>query len=337
MEWILLAIFAGVCNGAFALPMKFATKWNWENIWGTFIFWGFIVFPLLLAGVTIPGLWTVFAGVGVSGLFGIFGFGFLWGIGSICFGLGIRYIGIGLAFSINIGITIAVGSLLPLLREGVISNAASDSVRLVILGVAVIIGGVIINGYAGALREKRQTGGAVSASSTRKTAVPVGVLLCVCAGLFSPMLQASFMYGSRLLQVAAEQGIEATTASNAIWVIALAGGFVVNSIYVLWLLFRNHSFKLFAKGAAKRNHLLGLVMGFLWVVTIACYGMAVSNMGDLGLSVGWAIFNSLGIITANVLGLFTGEWRLANRKTLQVLAVGLIILVLGTCMVAIAE
>jgi len=338
---MLLTVFAGICNGTFALPMKFATKWNWENIWGVFIVWGFVIFPIMLGVFTIPHLGQILIEVGLLDLFYIFLFGLLWGIGSICFGLGIRYIGIGLAFSINIGITIAVGALLPLFRDGVIGNASSESIHSVIVGVMFIIVGVAINGYAGALREKSSRLPSAqpvpSAEPRTRNTTLIGIILCLFAGLFSPMLQVSFIYGDSILQVAAKMGTSETLASNAIWIIALAGGFVVNLVYILWLFNRNNSFKRFKTKGTGGYHALAFIMGFLWVVTIACYGMAVSNMGSLGLSVGWAVFNSVGIATANLLGLFTNEWRVVDRKTLIVLFVGLLILVLGTCIVGMAE
>ena len=47
METILFALamvlIAGLINGSFAAPMKFMTRWEEENIWLIFSFWGFII------------------------------------------------------------------------------------------------------------------------------------------------------------------------------------------------------------------------------------------------------------------------------------------------------
>jgi len=327
-----LSVFSGMCNGSFALPMKYATRWKWENIWSVFALWGFVIFPLLLGVIAIPNLFGIFRETGIDNLFFVFIFGFLWGIGSICFGLGIRYIGIGLAFSINIGMTIAIGSLLPLFLKVTDTSYKPGSIVAVIIGVAVIIIGVIINGYSAFLREKeisKYNKSAASLKSTKKDALK-GVVLCIGAGLMSPMLQIAFIYGSRIVNTAKGMGVNVTMASNAIWIIALFGGFVVNALYTIWLLTNNNSWQLYKIREAKKNHLYAIIMGFLWVVTIACYGMAVSNMGDLGLSVGWAIFNSVGIIWANFLGLLTKEWKNVQRKTIMIMIFGLMILILGT-------
>ena len=127
-------------------------------------------------------------------------------------------------------------------------------------------------------------------------------------------------------------------ATNSIWIAALLGGFVVNISYCGMLLIRNRSWNLYISRGTKRYHFNALIMGILWVITIACYGMAVTNMGKhLGPSVGWAIFMSVGIIWANMLGLVTGEWKGVQRKTILVMIIGLLILVLGTCVVGWAQ
>lgn len=334
-----MAVFAGMCNGSFALPMKFTAKWKWEHIWGLFSFWGFVVFPVLLGIVTVPKLLDIFREVGATDLMYVFMFGFLWGIGSICFGLGIKYLGIGLAFSVNVGITIAIGSLLPLFQGNTIPTINNSAIA-VIIGVIIIVIGVAINGYAAFLREKDLSNNAGSSSNSRpssKNVFVIGIMLCLTAGVMSPMLQFAFMYGGKIIKVASGMGVDATIASNAIWMIALFGGFVVNIFFVGYLLIKNQSWRLYKIKEAKKYHLLALIMGLLWVITIACYGMAVSNMGDLGLSIGWAIFNSVGIITANLLGLLTKEWQHVRRKTIFVVSFGLFVLVLGTCVVGLAQ
>ncbi len=339
MEWILLAVFAGFSNGAFALPMKFTSKWNWENTWGTFILWGFIVFPALLGVLTVPGLFSIFREVGTESLSKIFLFGFLWGIGSICFGLGIRHLGIGLAFSLNIGITIAIGSLLPLWQEGAV-QAEAKSIRMVVTGVAIIVAGVFTSGLAAFFRGREQELPSVLKEDVPKSASGsrwgAGILLCLAAGVMSPMLQFAFINGGSIIQSANARGISGTMASNAVWIVALSGGFAANVFYITYLLVHNHSWRLYKIPEAGRYHLLAMSMGLFWVITIACYGMAVSNLGVLGLSVGWAIFNSVGIITANLLGLFTGEWYGVSRRTYATVGVGLAVLVIGTCVVAIS-
>lgn len=45
-----LAALGGLLTGAFALPMKFVTRWKWENTWLAFSFFGFVLIPAVIIG-----------------------------------------------------------------------------------------------------------------------------------------------------------------------------------------------------------------------------------------------------------------------------------------------
>ena len=60
---IVMAVFAGVVNGLFALPMKLARKWSWENVWLPFSVLGLVLFPRLIALQGIPHLEAAYAQV----------------------------------------------------------------------------------------------------------------------------------------------------------------------------------------------------------------------------------------------------------------------------------
>jgi hypothetical protein len=38
-------ITAGMLQGVFAVPMKFASRWNYENIWLVYSLTGMVLFP----------------------------------------------------------------------------------------------------------------------------------------------------------------------------------------------------------------------------------------------------------------------------------------------------
>ena len=52
LEGIGVTMIAGVMSGNCMLPMKFARRWKWENIWLLYIGFGQVVFPLLLIRFT---------------------------------------------------------------------------------------------------------------------------------------------------------------------------------------------------------------------------------------------------------------------------------------------
>ena len=54
-------------------------------------------------------------------------------------------------------------------------------------------------------------------------------------------------------------------------------------------------------------------MGLLWIGGFAGYAPGPRGMGTLGTSVGWSIMLSVMVITANLWGFVTGEWKGASR------------------------
>src|SRR5215831_7337119 len=62
-------------------------------------------------------------------------------------------------------------------------------------------------------------------------------------------------------------------------------------------------------GGGPREALNPIRGGSLWMGAIAIYTSGTTFLGVLGFSVGWAMFQILTILTVNVAGLLTGEWR----------------------------
>lgn len=75
-----LGIISGVFLGSFALPMKKIKIWNWENTWIMYSFWALVVFPWILAFLTVPSLPSVYLSVSISTIITVFLFGAGWGI-----------------------------------------------------------------------------------------------------------------------------------------------------------------------------------------------------------------------------------------------------------------
>lgn len=110
---LFLILFGGVPQGTFALPMKYTRRWNHENIWLVFALTGLVLFPWLLAAVTIPSLTDVYASRTGSTLLVILGFGLSWSIGATLTEIGLKLLGISLGLGIILGLSASVGSLVP--------------------------------------------------------------------------------------------------------------------------------------------------------------------------------------------------------------------------------
>jgi L-rhamnose-H+ transport protein len=327
----LTVALGGLLHGSFALPMKRIARWKWENIWLVYSVVGLIVVPLALAMATVPSLAQVYenSSGSVLALIAVCGVG--WGIGSTLFGLAIGRVGMALAFAIILGITSSVGSLLPL----VILNPAELFARrgqILLMGLALVIAGIVICSIAGSLREKAQgsNSGAGDVSS-----FGTGLIICLISGLLSPALNFGFVFGKPVQDAAAAAGARPDLAANAIWVIGLGGGFLVNAGYATYLLAKNKTWGHFTQKGTPPGYWLGAaLMGFLWYIGMSIYGMGAAAMGPLGGVMGWPIFMSVVIIMANVWGAVTGEWKGAGNLAVRLSWTGIAILVVAIAVIA---
>jgi L-rhamnose-H+ transport protein len=126
---------------------------------------------------------------------------------------------------------------------------------------------------------------------------------------------------------AAQAGATLTGGQNAIWALAVGAGSLANIAYTLLLLFKNKSWSNFGTAGSARNLLLAAVMGILWMAGVSIYGTGAASLGKLGAAVGWPLFMSMVIISGNIWGLVTGEWRDAPRSALFINLVGVAFLI----------
>lgn len=312
----LLAVFSGVMNGSFTLPMRFLGKWEWENVWSLFIICSCLLLPLVIAGSTAPHSWSILVSAPPHALWIAALTGLAWGFGAIMFGQSVSAIGISLANTLVLAISSALGSLLPLLilSPGRLFERAGE---MVVLGVLVEIAGIVLCGKAGSLREKATgVGGKAERGDLVGRARPLSIALLLATG--SGVLSAVFNIGFALAQPIAaygrSAGLGAFASTNLIWIVMLAAGAVSNLGFCLYLLIRNRSMRKFTQPGGARLYWLCLVMGALWGGSIFVYGAATPRLGALGTSIGWPLSLATGLLVANAIGLALGEWRQAPAR-----------------------
>jgi len=332
MFWIITEVFGGICNGSFALPMKFTKKWEWENMWSMWSIWTLLVVPWTIAFLTVPNLFDIYSQTARSALLLVFAFGLIWGIGAVCTGLGLDYLGLGIGYSTIMGLVIAIGSLAPLIARHP-EEVLKARGMTIIAGVIIIIVALVFNARAALAREKDLGGAEERGSSGRKKSVITGIIICVISGIASPTLNFAFIAGEKFIATAETLGTNRTLATTSIWAITLTGGFVFNFAYCMWLVRKNKTANLYLLAGTKLYYLYTLMMGVLWAGSIAIYGIATVNMGELGPSIGWALFSGVAIFTANILGVLSGEWKGATPKSIRTMRIALAILLVGICVV----
>ena len=147
-------VIGGVMSGTYSLPMRFVRKWKWENIWLIYCSFGGMLFPLIFCVATAPGGLEEY--LTASSVLPVIGFGILWGLASVLFGLALPLVGQSLTFGIVLSMSSAVGSLLPMLIFHT-SKSFTPSGLLVWAGLVVAVAGVVVLAIAGSRKEKEQT------------------------------------------------------------------------------------------------------------------------------------------------------------------------------------
>lgn len=319
---ILLLVVAGVMNANFTLPMKFTRRWAWENTWLAFTILALLVMPAVMAFVTIPQLGSVYrqAGLGVVLLVAACGAG--WGIAQVLFGRAVDSIGIALTFSIVLGISAAIGSLLPLVQlhpEKIFTKAGFG----IIAGVVLVIAGVAVCAVAGRQREA-----ALGTGPQQGTSFASGLTFAIVSGVLAAAMNFGVAFGAPIMRAALQAGAQQHWTVNAIWLPLMAAGAIPNLLYCAFLLKKNNTREKFGNGTNK-YWALAAVMAFFWFASTIMYGVASARLGDLGPVVGWPLFMSLIVIVASVVGLMTGEWKNAGRAPVRIQSAGVVILIIA--------
>jgi L-rhamnose-H+ transport protein len=332
---ILLALLAGILNGSFAAPTKYTGRWKWENIWAIWAVVAFFVVPWFLAILTVPHLFAVYSGANVRTPLTVIGFGAAYGIAAVCFGLGVEAIGIALNFAIALGLSTAVGSLVPLLSLHP-EQMFTPKGLTVEAGIGVVLLGIIVCAAAGRAKEREvvKTDPASDEPVRTRTSFKVGLVFAIVAGVGSPFINFGLAFGGPLLTGAAAEGASAASQANVIWPPLLSATLIPYLAYCAYLWRKNESLRLYALPGTASYWLLGALMGVLWMSSIAIYGTASATMAEMGPVLGWPLFMSAIIITSNVWGFATGEWRRVRRATVSTVSLGMLLLILGFCILA---
>lgn len=312
-----IIILSGAMNGSFALPMKYAKAWRWENTWLIFAVVALFLSPWALAGGFVPHFGEVYRGIPLATLMLPLIFGLLWGIAQVTFGLGIAAVGMALAFAVVAGLSCLAGSLVPLIVLHPLEILSPRGI-LLLVSIPILMVGLALYGTSGRRREREQ---APTAPPTGAKAMSfmAGLGICIFTGIVGSSWNLGFAFSGGIVARSTSLGAGSITSTYALWPLILTAGFVPNLLYCSYLLFRNGTWRLFGcKGSAKEV-LLGAAMGLLWLGGILGYGIGAGLVGRFGTSMGFTLFTAGQILASNLLGIFTGEWKGTSPRTMGLL------------------
>jgi L-rhamnose-H+ transport protein len=324
-----LVVLAGVLNGLFLLPVKLTRGWRWENAWIVYSLVAMLIVPWIAALVTIPGLATVYRGAATSILI-MLACGIGWGIGSLLYGVAARMVGMALTYAIVLGLTSAVGALIPLVALHP-EQLRQPPGKAVVAGVVVSMVGIAVCALAG--KTANTSGGA--RSETGGGAFALGLLACVGSGLLSPLINVGFAFGGKVIANAVAQGARPAFAANAVWVVVLTVGCLVNVLYCVLLLNKDGGWSVFrSRQRSGTNWSFAILAGLLWVGAYFCYGAGASQIGAMAAAIGWPIATSVAIIVGNLCAVASGEWKGRGMRASALLLAGVALLVVSVWIIA---
>ncbi len=328
---VFLHAIGGLAAASFYVPYKRVRGWAWETFWLVGGVFSWIVAPLVVALLTTPNPLEVLRTTPLHVLFWPWFFGVLWGVGGLTFGLSMRYLGISLGYAVALGFCAAFGTLIPAIPNGkLVQMLASSGGRVVLLGVAVCLGGIAVSGAAGRMKERELPGDA----STPELNVRKGLAVATFAGIMSACMAFAIQAGEPIAKRVLASGATTLWQNTPVFIVILFGGFLTNFVWCLILANRNGTTGQFAERRYPllANYVLCLVGGTTWYLQFMFYGMGTTQMGAYNFS-SWTIHMSAIVFFSTLWGIALHEWRGTSLRTRSVMAAGLAVLILSIVMV----
>lgn len=312
------------------VPINKIKEWSWENFWLTQGIFAWLVFPLVgaLISSSFPDLVEIYK-ANSSAAWQSIGYGVLWGIGGLTFGLSMRYLGIAMGQSVALGTCAAFGTLIPAVMSGM--NLLSPKGLILLLAVAVTLVGISLVGYAGNLRSKN-----MSEEEKRKAikdfALKKGLLIALLSGVMSACFSLGLNAGIPIKEAAIAKGAKELFAQNPVTLLVTVGGFVTNFVYCTYMNRKNKTtgeIKRSSRSVLINNLLFCALAGLLWYSQFFGLGMGQSffEPGSVMMAFSWSILMSLNVVFSNVWGIILKEWVGAGKKAVVFLVIGMAVLI----------
>jgi L-rhamnose-proton symport protein (RhaT). len=315
------------------VPIKKVKDWSWECFWLTQGIFAWLVFPLIGAMLAVPSGSSLFGvlSVGGSTMWASIGFGMLWGVGGLTFGLSMRFLGIALGQSIALGTCAAFGTIIPAIMRG--DDLFHGSGLILLIGVCVTLAGIATIGYAGSLRSKNMTEEERKAA-VKDFALTKGLLVALLAGVMSACFSLGLEAGTPIKQAILNAGVKPLFAGLPVVFLVTLGGFFTNAAFCIQQNIKNKTGKEYLSVPKKvlvNNILFCALAGVLWYSQFFGFEIGKSFLpeGSVLLAFSWCILMSLNVLFSNLWGIILKEWKGSAQKTILVLVLGLVLLILS--------
>jgi L-rhamnose-H+ transport protein len=328
---VFVVLLGGILQGSFFLPLKFTRRWEWGNSWIGFSTVAYLLAPWLLALLLVPHFPGMLGDIPLKVIATTLLYGLGWGIGALSMGSAYKYVGMAITYAIVLGVGSSIGTLVPLLVLAPEQVRSTQGIHVIAAVVVSLIGTAVVS-WAAWQRDATKPSSLSKTPETDalgKRKVIVGLGLCLGAGVLASFGNLGFAFGAELSRKAAELGAGPTGSASAVWVVLCFPVFLANFFYSLYLLRTKKSASCFRRPGTAHYWILVILMGVLWMAGMAAYGSGALAMGKMGTSIGWVLFMTSMIISGNLLGVLTGEWKGSSRKCLATMIAGVAILIIA--------
>ena len=325
-----LHAFGGISAASCYLPFEKVKNWSWGTFWIVQALFAWLIMPLVIGYFTIPDLYTVLTDAPSSAFWAAFVLGAAYGFGGLSFGYAIRNIGYSLTYTISIGISAVLGTIVPLIMSGkVVEQFTKTGGGIVLTGMVISVIGVALCGRAGFMKEKilaKKEGKAGLYFNMKK-----GLILTIIAGMLSAVWGISLELGQPISDLAAKYGA-GHFEGNAKLIVSSMGCLLTNLTWFLIATIKDGSIKSLyqrKKIGSKRffgNYALSAFAGSLWYTQFFFYGLGHVRMGSF-MFASWVLHMSMLIFFSYIIGVIMKEWRGVNHRTYITLIVALLVLV----------
>ncbi len=323
----------GVSAASCYLPNTQTRRWSWGTFWLVQALFAWILVPVIIGWLTVPGFFRILIDAPAKPFWTAFLLGGAYGFGGMSFGKAINHIGYSLTYTLAIGISAVIGTILPLMIFGGLTDFfTKPGGGIVLAGMSLSILGVIICGWAGFRKEKDLNSLNLGKAGFNMT---IGLFLTIVAGVLSGVFNLSLEYGKPIADMAAQNGA-GYFEGNAKLIISTSGCFMVNFIWFMIAGIRYGTLKEFLPGNGLsgntifRNWLWSALAGTLWTMQFFFYGLGHVKMGNFQFA-SWVLHMSMLIFFSYIVGVIMKEWKNVNRITYILLITGLIALITSFC------
>ena len=319
-------VLAGLLNGSFAVPLKTTRTWKFNHIWTAHSLLAMGVIPWVFAALVVPNWNEVLQAVPWRGWLGLMGWGVLFGVGSLLYGVAVDLLGIALGFAIQLGLSVVLGSLLPLLWVRALALRSRQDLFFA-AGLGLMVVGVILCAQAG--------GSKTGSSGPSGRRFRWGMVVALVGGILAPTLNFGIQYGTALLgRVGEAPGPGRFPVETYLaWAVFLSSAALPQVGYCITRVVRENSMGVFRAGMVTRDALQVLVMSSVWISSVFIYGRSAFGLGRLGNGLGWPVFIALIILTSNAWGVLLGEWQQASQAVWHRMVMGSGVLVLAAFLI----